>query len=97
LQVGGYQCNHGYARGLCASFPAADRNSAHRFSLLVCEPQQVQVLFIREEEYAPAATRLLHFSIPEDSLVENDLDTAIRAQAAAYCRSYLKTHRGLHG
>jgi hypothetical protein len=94
LEAGGYQCNHGYARGLCVSFPDGKRSSAHRFSLLMCDAQQVEFLFIREEEYAPAATRLLHFCISEDNLVETDLDTAVRAQATAYCRSYLKTHRG---
>lgn len=88
----GYQCNHGYARGLCERFPANEKNGAKRYSLLGRDGEQLNVLLINEEEYAPAGTRLLHFSISTNELLERDLDTATAAQAVAFCRSYLSKH-----
>jgi hypothetical protein len=88
-----YHCNHGYARGACDRFPAAEKSSAHRFSLIARSPEQMDILFIREEDYAPAGTQLLHFSISNNRLVEADIDSSIAAQASAFCRSYLKVIR----
>jgi hypothetical protein len=88
----GYHCNHGYAQRLCEHFPSNGENSAHRYSLLGRSGEQLKLLFIHEEDYAPAATRTLHYSIQTNELLERDLDPATAAQAAAFCRSYLKTH-----
>jgi len=86
----GYHCNHGYARGACEHFPAGGRNGANRYSLLSCNREQLNLLLINEEDYAPGATRMLHYSIGANELLEHDLDPATAAQAAAFCRSYLK-------
>jgi hypothetical protein len=88
----GYQCNHGYALGRCEHFPQEGRNGANRYSLVSRNLEELNLLLIREEEYTPAATRLLHFSIRTNELLERDLDPATAAQAAAFCRSYLKRH-----
>jgi hypothetical protein len=88
----GYHCNHGYALGVCEHFPATGKNGANRYSLLDRNGEQLNVLLVNEEEYAPAGTRLLHFSIGANELLEHDLDPAIAAQAAAFCRSYLSRH-----
>jgi hypothetical protein len=94
-QASGYQCNHGYARGLCKHFPPEGTNGANRYSLVSRSLEELNLLLIREEEYAPAGTRLLHFSIGTDELLERDLDPATAAQAAAFCRSYLNRHEAL--
>ena len=96
-QAKGYHCNHGYALGICEHFPQAGRNGANRYSLVSRSGEQLKLLLIREEEYAPAATRLLHFSIGMNELLERDLDPATAAQAAAFCRSYLHRHQGVPG
>jgi hypothetical protein len=83
-------CNHGYARGQCERFPAEAKNTAHRFSLLWQGPEELELLFIDEQEYAPASTRQLHFSVTGNCLSEHDLDGCIAAQALAFCRSYLR-------
>jgi hypothetical protein len=83
-------CNHGYARGLCERFPAEVKNTAHRFSLLRRNPEELELLFIREEDYAPALNYQLHFSVIGNCLGEHDLDSCIAAQALAFCRSYLR-------
>lgn len=88
----GYHCNHGYALGGCRHFPTGGRNSANRYSLLSRNGEELDLLFINEEDYAPAATRMLHYSIGANELLEHDVDPAIAAQAAAFCRSYLKRH-----
>ena len=92
VEVCGYHCNHGYARGVCEHFPTDGVNGANRYSLLSRNGEQLNLLFINEEDYAPAATRMLHYSIGTNELLEHDLDPAIAAQAAAFCRSYLKRH-----
>jgi|SRR6476469_7143013 hypothetical protein len=90
-------CNHGYARGHCERFPSEGRNAAHRFSLLSQGPEELELLFIDEEEYAPAFTRQLHFSVSGNCLSEDDVDFCIAAQALAFCRSYLRKVAGAAG
>ncbi|HEX5422363.1 MAG TPA: hypothetical protein VFW94_02355 [Candidatus Acidoferrales bacterium] len=83
-------CNHGYAHGQCERFPVEVKNTAHRFSLLRQDSGELELLFIREEDYAPAFTLQLHFSVIGNRLSEHDLDSCIAAQALAFCRSYLR-------
>jgi hypothetical protein len=59
--------------------------------LLNREEHRLTLLYIGEEDYSPAASRMLHFSIAEDRLMETDLDSCALAQALAFCRSYLRT------
>lgn len=90
-------CNQGYARGSCEFFPPEGANRANRYSLLNREEHGLTLLYIGEEDYSPAASRMLHFSIAEDRLVETDLDSCIRAQAVAFCRSYLRMSSQVSG
>jgi hypothetical protein len=92
VQVSGRSCNQGYAKGVCDYFPVDEKNRANRYSLVNRDERELRLLFINEEEYAPAASRTLHFSIVEDRVLESDLDPCAEAQALAFCRSYLKTH-----
>lgn len=82
-------CNHGYARGQCERLPAEEKNKAHRFSLIRQGPDELELLFIGEEEYSPVFSRQLHFSVAGNCLKEHDLDCCVAAQAVAFCRSYL--------
>jgi hypothetical protein len=92
VEVNDRRCNQGYAREGCNFFPNEEKNRANRYSLLSQDERELQLLFISEEEYAPAAARTLHFSIVQDCVVESDLDPCVSAQAAAFCRSYIKRH-----
>jgi hypothetical protein len=85
-----YCCNHGHALGICENFPVSEKNSANRYSLLRRDQEQLDILLIREEEYAPVFTRRLHYTISAATLLEQDVEPTIAAQAAAFCRSYLK-------
>jgi hypothetical protein len=88
--VSNRSCNQGYARGSCEFFPSDGANRANRYTLLNREAGALTLLYISEEDYAPAESRMLHFSISEDRLIETDLDSCALAQAVAFCRSYLK-------
>jgi hypothetical protein len=83
-------CNHGYVRGQCERFPKSSKNRAHRFSLLRRDPEELELLFVNEEEYSPVSIRQLHFSVSGNRLSEHDLDCCAAAQALAFCRSYLR-------
>ena len=86
-------CHLGYPRGACDRFPAADRNRAARYSMVRCGPEQLEFLYIEEENHAPTFSRHLHCSIHREQLMEADLDIPIAAQALAFCRSYLRRLR----
>ena len=90
-------CNQGYARGFCEFFPSEEANRANRYSLLNREEHGLTLLYIGEEDYSPATSRTLHFSIAEDRLVETDVDACILAQAVAFCRSYLRMSKQASG
>ncbi len=92
IQVSDRSCNQGYARGVCNYFPNDEKNRANRYSLLNRDESGLSLLFVIEEEYAPAVSRTLHFSIVRDCILESDLDPCVSAQALAFCRSYLKVY-----
>jgi hypothetical protein len=83
-------CNHGYARGVCDFFPADQPNGANRYSLVGRSEGVLTLLLIEEEEYTPASSRTLHFSVAGDCLLERDIEPGILAQALAFCRSHLR-------
>lgn len=97
LTVNNRCCNQGYARGSCEFFPSEGANRANRYSLLNREEQGLTLLYVGEEDYSPATSRTLHFSIAGDCLVETDLDSCVLAQALAFCRSYLKMSAQVSG
>ena len=84
-------CNQGYARAICENFPEQQTNGAWRYSLVRRDGDQLEILWICEEEYFPVSSRPLHFSIGSDCLVEKEVDGSVEAQATAFCRSYLRT------
>jgi hypothetical protein len=87
---GARTCNQGYARGVCEVFPENLPNQAHRYTIVDREGEVLTLLFIREEEHLPADSRVLHYSATAACLVEDGLDPCIAAQAASFCRSYLR-------
>jgi hypothetical protein len=92
IEVNDRGCNQGYAKGMCDFFPSEQKNQANRYSLVSRGDGSLTLLYINEEEYSPAVSRTLHFSIAGNRLLEEDLDVCIAAQALAFCRSYLNTY-----
>ena len=91
-KVGGLACNQGYALGTCPHFPETEKNRAYRYSLLSRSPNQLELLFVCEEEYFPTVTQRLHYLVEQNRFLEADLEANVFAQAAAFCQSYLARH-----
>jgi hypothetical protein len=83
-------CNQGYARAICENFPNQQTNGAWRYSFVRRDQDQLEILWIGEEEHFPVLSRPLHFSIAADCLVEKEVDCCVQAQVTAFCRSYLR-------
>ncbi len=82
-------CNTGYARGRCPHFPGDSATDAIRFSLAADHPESLELVYILESDYAPAA----HGPITYDRAAR-DFTTApdspiVRAQARQFIDSYL--------
>ena len=83
-------CNQGYARDTCEHVPASDRNAANRYTVAGRTAEEIAVLFVREENCAPASSRLLHYSLAQDKIIDSNIEPNIYLQAEAFCRSYLR-------
>jgi hypothetical protein len=92
----GYRsCNQGYARETCPNYPTEQPNGAFRYSLLRCNDEEIEILWIREEDHSPLHSMSLHYSIARDCVAETDVERPVAAQASAFCRSYLHKVRPL--
>jgi hypothetical protein len=82
-------CNHGYSRGACQRFPLTEDRSALRYTLLRRTSEQLEILCIEEHDHAPGRHYALFYAISEATLASEACNEAVRAQATAFCRSYL--------
>jgi hypothetical protein len=82
-------CNHGYSRGTCAHFPESQALSGFRYTVLRCDAVALEILCVEERDYAPARWFPVRFLIAEQRLDTDTYDACVRAQAMAFCRSYL--------
>jgi hypothetical protein len=83
-------CNHGYSRGICERFPAAESRCGLRYSVLRRTGTGLEILCVEEQEYAPLRWYSLQY-FPDSQRIEPELnDTCMRSQVLAFCRSYLK-------
>ncbi len=83
-------CNHGYSRGRCSRFPSEEVRSAMRYNVLRHTPTTLELVLIEEQNYVPLAWRPVSY-FPDTGRFDPEFaDTCIRAQALAFCRSYLE-------
>jgi hypothetical protein len=83
-------CNHGYSKGSCARFPLGDARSSIRYSILRRTPVSLDLICIEEQNYAPQRWRPVQFFFETGRLEPELEDACVRAQAVAFCRSYLE-------
>jgi hypothetical protein len=83
-------CNHGYSRGSCPHFPANEIRSAIRFDVLAADSAVLTILFVQEQEYAPLRHETLRYTIAGEVLEPEMEDLCARAQALAFCRSFVR-------
>jgi hypothetical protein len=79
-------CNHGYSRGACQHFPPHEIRSALRYQLLGQTESELEVLIIEEQDYAPAAWRIVKYSMGSELVTPEMLDLCLQAQVVAFCR-----------
>ena len=83
-------CNQGYARARCDRFPASSTADANRFSIAHDHNGAVELIYIRERDYAPIEHGPATYSLNDRAFTGlPDGDTAINAQARQFITSYL--------
>ena len=83
-------CNHGYSRGLCEIFPAADARSSFRYTVVRHSSSGLDIICIEEQNYAPLRWQPTQYCFATGRLEPEVGDACMRAQALAFCRSYLE-------
>jgi hypothetical protein len=82
-------CNHGYSRGACRHFPSHEIRSSLRYELLGRTETELEVMIIEEQDYAPAAWRIVKYSAASELVSPELHEPCLRAQVLAFCRSFL--------
>lgn len=82
-------CNHGYSRGCCQYFPAAETRSSFRYTVLREAGGVLDLLCIEEQNYAPVRWHPTQYVAATDQLQPELADACMRAQALAFCRSFI--------
>ena len=83
-------CNHGYSQGECGRMPAAEKNSCSRFGVLRRADDCLDLIYLEEQDYAPARMQRIRFSISTGALDPEVTEPCARAQVQAFCRSYVR-------
>ena len=86
-------CNHGYSYNLCDLFPAASSQSCFRYTVLRESSDGLDILCVEERNYAPVRWHPAHYRFESAALEPELADACMRAQALAFCRSYLQRFR----
>ena len=83
-------CNHGYSRGCCSRFPLGEHRSSLRYDVVLRTETTLELICIEEEDYAPLRWHPVQYVLANGILQPELPDVCIRAQAIAFCRSYLQ-------
>ena len=83
-------CNHGYSRGACECFPAAETRSCLRYTVVRRTATILEFICVEEQDHAPLRWQTLEYVLASGELSPEIGELCMRAQALAFCRSYLK-------
>jgi hypothetical protein len=83
-------CNHGYSRHSCEHFPAAETRSSFRYAVIRYSSTALEILCIEEHDYTPLRWFSTHYRFATGCLEPEIADLCMRAQALAFCHSYLE-------
>ncbi|HEY1215258.1 MAG TPA: hypothetical protein VGE93_16635 [Bryobacteraceae bacterium] len=83
-------CNHGNSAGVCQHFPAGETRSSFRYSVVSHEGHTLTVVCIEEQNYAPVRWHNIEYSVATGQIQTPLQDPSLRAQALAFCQSYLR-------
>jgi hypothetical protein len=82
-------CNFGYARGLCAEFPAASAADAVRFSVSGKAGGIVKIVWILEKDHAPLEHGSLEYA-ESTGAFEVEPSGVLAVQARVFVENYLR-------
>ena len=82
-------CNQGHARENCGHFPPNEIRVTLRYSITRKTPAMLELLCIEEVEFAPVKWYPLRYFIETGVVEPESAGVRVRAQAAAFCRSYI--------
>ncbi len=86
-------CNHGHFDKGCAALPPGEGRRHRRFHLPEkprTDAPSLQILVLELEDHTPVRSRSLRYSTVDERLEPEPIDPCERAQALAFCRSYLQ-------
>lgn len=83
-------CNHGYSGRLCDLFPPGRPSSCFRYTVVAQSSAALEILCIEEQHYAPVRWFSARYSLATGALDPEPADDPMRAQALAFCRSFLE-------
>jgi hypothetical protein len=84
-------CNHGYARGICHQFPAQEERAAIRYTVVERTSDALELLCVEEARHEPVRWFKVEYLVSTGEVRGdwNSGDNCLRAQAEAFCRSYV--------
>jgi hypothetical protein len=83
-------CNHGNSAGACQHFPSGEKRSSLRYSVTGQQGDTLTVVCVEEENYTPVRWSNIRYSVTTGQLETPIQDPSLRAQALAFCQSYLR-------
>lgn len=82
-------CNHGYSRGGCDRFPSHEELCCLRYDVVGRSETTLSVICIEERNYAPVRWHRVQYLFASDEFDPELADGCMRAQALAFCRSFV--------
>jgi hypothetical protein len=82
-------CNYGYARGICERFPAESTADAVRFSIVEEDALRLRIVYVLENEHAPAQFGTLEYGIGAGSVLTSCPDATLARQAEAFAQNHI--------
>jgi len=83
-------CNLGYARGVCARFPAGEGPDAVRFTISADDGECLRIFYVIERDHLPFSHGPMAYSLSRGAFDQPAPGEIISRQAQAYVASYLR-------
>lgn len=83
-------CNHGYSQDACSRLPHESAQSCIRYSVVGRAPGLLEIVCVEESDYEPRRWHRLEYLVETAEIKGEAVTECIRAQAAAFCGSYVR-------
>lgn len=83
-------CNQGYSNGCCSRYPIHEEISCLRYSITRRTSEALQVICVEETAHEPRRWHHFEYLLQASDLKGEAPTECMRAQAIAFCQSYLR-------